>query len=264
MTCTTHDGLNYIATSKDKYIINTMYTNRRNYNDEDMHWFHDVARKFYDVDDSSGLFLDLGANIGTTGIYFTKKVAPNLKLLAFEPDAENFKLHRINLILNDLEYKATLENYGLGIEDSEQIMYRDSDNPGHNGMFSQESGGVAETIRITSLDKYFSKNNLSADDIKYIWIDTEGFEPQVLLGAKSLLRKNPAPVFMEFNPQWWQKSGYFEQMIEFLSEIYSSYVRVQEIRDIESIQVNPIEKLREFQNSTLDFGQGGDIFLIRK
>lgn len=241
-----------------------MYTSGESFAANEMNLFHELVKKFYQVDDSTGLFLDIGANIGTTNIYFAKKLTPNLKMIAFEPDAENFKLHRINLILNDLEYKTTLENFGLGIEAGEQIMYRDIINPGHNGMFSYKEGAESEIIKITSLDKYFSENNLSADDIKYIWIDTEGFEPQVLLGAKNLLRKNPAPIFMEFNPQWWQKSGYFELMIEFLSEIYLGYVRVQEIRDIENIQVNPIEKLREFQNSTSDFGQGGDIFLIKK
>jgi len=81
--------------------------------------FHDLAQKYYQVDDSNGLFLDLGANIGTTGIYFLKKLTPNLKLLAFEPDAENFKMLHANLILNDLYENSIVENFGLGIEESE-------------------------------------------------------------------------------------------------------------------------------------------------
>ena len=86
ISATTEDGLHYLATSKDDYVIKTMYLNRKNHAENEMKLFHMLAKEFYHVDDSKGLFLDLGANIGTTGIYFTKKLAPNLKLLAFEPD----------------------------------------------------------------------------------------------------------------------------------------------------------------------------------
>ena len=270
-TCTTADGLNYIATSNDTAIMGTMYRSHQTLAEGNMKIFHELAQKFYQIDDSNGLFLDLGANIGTTGIYFLKKLTPNLKLLAFEPDAENFKLLRANLILNDLYEKTIAENFGLGLEESEQTMYRDIINPGHNGMFSQKGNTEfnplkikSETIKITSLDKYFEEKNLATEDIRYIWIDTEGFEPQVLLGAQNILRKNPAPVFMEFNPKYWQKSGFYEKMMRLLTPLYSSYIWVKEAMTTKNTTQYPIEKLWEFQNSTAEFGSMGDIFLIKK
>lgn len=114
ITCTTAEGLHYIATSRDDYIMKSMYINGKNVTVDDMKLFKMLVQRFYHVDDSEGIFLELGANIGTTGIYFTKILAPNLKLLAFEPDTENFKLLRANLILNDLYENAVAENYGLG------------------------------------------------------------------------------------------------------------------------------------------------------
>jgi len=86
----------------------------------------------------------------------------------------------------------------------------------------------AENIKIISLDKYFAEKNLTAEDIKYIWIDTEGFEAQVLLGAQNILRKNPAPIFMEINPYFGQKSGFFEKMMELLTELYSNFIFMKE------------------------------------
>ena len=263
ITCTTSDGLSYIATSMDATIMGNMYIDRQNWAQEDMIIFHELANAFYQIDDNSGLFLDLGANIGTTGIYFTKKIAPNLKLLAFEPDAENFKLLRANLILNDAEKNSTIENLGLGVEESEQTMYRIDWNPGGNGMFANmfEENASSEKIKIISLDKYFSEKNLNPEDIRYIWIDTEGFEPQVLIGAQNILRKNPAPIFMEFNPHLWQKSGYYEKMMDFLLEVYGGYIFVQEGKLDGNFQEEPIEKLWEYQNETK---QLGDILLIKK
>ena len=263
-TCTTYDDMNYIATSKDSYIIGDMYLKKETYAEDDMKFFYNLVKKFYDVDDSDGYFLDLGANIGTTGIYFTKKIAPNLKLLAFEPDPENFKLLRANLILNDAEKNTLAENYGLGAEEKELTMYRDVENPGHNGMYSQSEGAASETVKVITLDKYFADRKLSAADVKYIWIDTEGFEPQVLLGAQNILRENPAPIFMEFNPQFWQSSGFYDKMLELLTELYASFVWSYESIQKGKIIVRPIEDLRKFQNSKADFGVLKDIFLIRK
>ncbi len=203
ISCTVED-LSYVATAKDNVVMRYMYTKRVNFAENDMKLFHALAKKYYGVDDSAGYFLDLGANIGTTGIYFCKKLAPNLKLLAFEPDAENFKLLRINTILNNMEDKATLVNCGLGEKFDTLTMYRNLSNPGGNGMFNHllpsERNAPTESIKIISLDSYLAENKIAAEEVKYIWIDTEGFEAQTLFGAKNLLAKNPAPVFMEFNP----------------------------------------------------------------
>lgn len=262
-TCTTAEGLNYIATSKDVTIMGSMYNSRQNWAQDDMKIFHELAQKYYQVDDSNGLFLDLGANIGTTGIYFLKKLTPNLKLLAFEPDAENFKLLRANLILNNLYENAAVENCGLGVEDSEETFYKIGFNPGGSGMFANlfVKNTPAETIKIISLDKYFEEKNLATEDIKYIWIDTEGFEPQVLIGAQNILRKNPAPIFMEFNPHIYKKSGFYEKWMSLLSELYGSYIWIQEGIRSGNFQEQPLEKLWEYQNYP---NQLGDIFLIKK
>ena len=261
MTCTTHDGMNYIATSKDIAIIQFMYVYNQTWAEVEMNFFHDLAKEFYNVDDSEGLFLDLGANIGTTGIYFTKKIAPNLRLLAFEPDAENFKLLRANLILNDAEKNTVAENYGLGVEESEYNIRKILHNPGGNGLYRGELKSGDAKVNVIPLDKYFAEKNLNPKDVKYIWIDTEGFEAQVLLGAQNILHENPAPIFMEFNPGIYQRQGCYEKWMELLTELYENYVFVQEAINTKNTNVYPIEKLWEYQNTTK---QVGDIVLIRK
>lgn len=265
MSCTTANGLHYLATSRDVVIMKKMYTSREVWAENEMKLFHLLAKIFYGIDGSEeGLFLDLGANIGTTGIYFTKMLAPNLKLLAFEPDPENFKLLRTNLILNNAEEKAVIENYGLGEENSEMTMFRDPLNPGANGLFKLNSEQETETVKIIPLDKYFAEKNLSPKDVKYIWIDTEGFEAQVLLGAKNILTENPAPIFMEFNPRMWQQSGYLYKMIELLSNFYEGYVWVRAVMETKKIEVLPMEKLLEFKDLPYSIGGLGDIFLVHE
>ena len=263
-TCTV-EGLSYVATSKDNMIMRFMYANRVNWSKQNMHKFQELSKKYYDVDDNSGYFLDLGANIGTTGIYFTKKLAPNLKLLAFEPDAENFKLLRVNLILNDMnDDKVTAVNCGLGDKFDEMILYRDLENPGHNSFTDPKDNIPTETVKIMPLDSYFAENKISARDVKYIWIDTEGFEPQVLFGAKKILTENPAPLFMEFNPMVWSKSGNLREMINLLKEVgYAHYLWIPEIEQTGEEKLYSVENLWDFSNSTNPIGSMGDIFFIK-
>lgn len=258
-TCTV-EGLSYLATSKDNYIIRPMYISRKTYAADNMKTFQELAKKYYNVDDSAGYFLDLGANIGTTGIYFTKKLAPNLKLLAFEPDPENFKLHRINLILNDMENKTSLINCGLGDKFDEMTMYRDLNNPGHNNFTEPKENVPTETVKIIPLDSYLAENKIAAPEVKYIWIDTEGFEPQVLLGAKNLLKENPAPIFMECNIKVWKQSGRSEEFLELLSKYYSHLIHVAKNNRV----LYPIEDLLKVGRPEANIGANGDIFLIRR
>ena len=261
-TCTV-EGLSYVATSKDEYVIESMYLGGKNHAADEMKTFHTLAKKYYNVDDSTGFFLDLGANIGTTGIYFTKKIAPNLKLLAFEPDAENFKLLNANLILNDMINKSIAVNYGLGEDFEEKIIYRNLINPGGNGMFPYEKNMPTEKIEIIPLDAYFDEMQIAPSEVKYIWIDTEGFEAQVLLGAKNLLRENPAPIFMEFNPMMWNKSGCFEIMIALLKSVgYSHWIYIPEFMKGKE-NLFPIDTLFDYKDSTYWIGSIGDIFLVR-
>ena len=252
------EGLNYLATSADDFVIKTTYMGH-NHTANELKLFHTLAKKYYGIDDDAGYFLELGANIGTAGIYFCKKLAPNLNWLAFEPDLENFKLLRINTILNDLEDRATLVNFGLGDKFDKVTMYRNPNNPGGNSLFQSPRNQLPETIQLIPLDAFFAENKISASTVKYIWIDTEGFEPQILLGAKNLLRENPAPIFMECNLRHWDRSGCFEDMMALLSEKYSHFIYIQG-----GDKVYPLDALRTIERPNNPNGQIGDIFLIRR
>ena len=256
----TAEGLSYVATSQDKYIIRGMYIKGVNHANKNMNTFHSLAQKYYNVDDSAGYFLDLGANIGTTGIYFCKKITPNLKLLSFEPSLKNFNLHRINLILNNLESKATLVKCGLGNKADKLTIYESLTNPGHNNFTEPNDNAPSETVDVITLDSYLAENKISASSVKYIWIDTEGFEPQVLLGAKNLIKENSAPIFMECNLAAWDRLGLFEEMMALLMEHYSHFILIKGRNET----LYPIKALQTIDRPNSLLGQIGDIFLIKK
>ena len=263
------EGFHYVGTAADNFVIRSAYVQSKSHASDELKLFHNLVKRFYGVDDSGGgIFLELGANIGTAGIYFCKKIAPDMKWLAFEPDAENFKLLRVNTILNDMEERATLVNCGLGDKFDELTMYRNLSNPGGNGIFNKwlpsERNFPTETIKVIPLDAYLAENKIAASEVKYIWIDTEGFEAQVLLGAKNLLTQNPAPIFMEFNPMPWNKTGYFDKLVALLKSVgYTHFIWILEMTQREQEKIYPIDKLFDWKNSDAWIGSLGDIFLIK-
>ena len=259
------ENLHYVGTSKDEFVIKSTYITRENHALDEMKIFHALAKKFYGVDDSDGYFLDLGANIGTTGIYFVTKLAPNLKLFAVEPDAENFKLLHVNLILNDLDTRATLVNCGLGENFDTLTMYQDLSNPAGNSVFRQSKNFPAETIQIAPLDYLLAESSIAPEEVKYIWIDTEGFEAQVLFGAKNLLAQTSVPVFMECNLLAWKNSGLLEKLIDMLKNLgYAHFIPIGKLLQTGEEKIYPIENLLVAVNYVKPpLGQSGDIFLIK-
>ena len=257
------EDLHYVGTSQDECIIPFTYMTNENFVADDIKTFHALAKKFYGVDDSDGYFLDLGANIGTTGIYFVTKLAPRLKLFAVEPDLENFKLLRVNLILNDLEPKTTLVNCGLGDDFDTLTIQKNFENPGGNGFIPSKFNTPAEELPIAPLDYLLAESEIAPEKVKYIWIDTEGFEAKVLLGAKNLLAKSRAPVFMECNLLAWKNSNALERMVDMLAELgYTKFIPM--VRSAEE-KIYPIENLLVAVNyAAPPLGQVGDIFLINE
>ena len=257
------EGCHYIASSADDAIMRSMYINQKNWSGRDMAVFRQLAAAYYGTTDGSGYFLDIGANIGTTSIYFKKNIDAGIKILAFEPDSENYRFLRINCLLNHMEEYVVLENIGLGDKEEQRALHKNVGNPGGNSILHDYDAGT-EIIRITTLDQYLERHSYCLSEIKYIWIDTEGFEPCVLHGARQLLKKCAIPIFMEFNPQLWETAGLFEMMMEFLRTYCMGVIYISEA--LESGTKAPIHAVDEIERfrakEEAETCKVDDIFLI--
>ncbi len=256
----TAEGISYIASSSDRVILDSMAMYGKNWAGEEMEAFHRLAQKYYPQDGSKGgYFIDIGANIGTTCIYFKKKIDANVDILAFEPEESNYRLLRANLLLNGLDGRAVAENYGLSQESGRKTIYVNPRNPGGNSVVF-ESGQASEEVRMVSLDGYLSEKGIAPGDIKYLWIDTEGFEPAVLKGAKNTLKDGDIPVLVEFNPFLWNESGCYDMLMDVLSGIYREFAFIEEVLAGEE-RLRPVEEIWQYRDAPRLFQQ--DIFLVK-
>ena len=257
ISVTVENGISYLGRSSDQCIMNQMFTMRENWSASDMKTFHELSSRFYSPTDEQKLFCDIGANIGTTCIYFQKCLDPSVEILAFEPMPETFQMLAINIALNGLAGSATLEKKGLSDQEAESTFHYNASNPGGSSFVNDSSSEVSVTVYTTTFDSYLKENKIRPETIKYLWVDVEGFEAAFIKGAMDTLRSITAPLVMEFTPFLLQKQGRFHELIENLTELYAGYI---ELSDPDTI-IHQIDDLTQFAEENEMFQK--DLFFLK-
>ena len=261
----TSKGLSFVGYSTDEYIIRRSYIDNTIWAYNSIQWFYNMAHKYYEIDDSKlKYFFDIGANIGTTCISFYKKFDLQSKIIAFEPVKDNFRMLRINALLNNLpDDSYCFVNKALGAKSVKgKINYSGNNTGAANVSYLEKRTASKEVDGITdfdTLDDYVASQKIDPKTIKYLWIDTEGFEPEVIKGAENTLSDANIPIFMEFTPFYYNTRVHTElsDFVELLAKYYSKYIvnGTNVLHDIRELVDTPEKK----EESIVQF----DILLIK-
>jgi FkbM family methyltransferase len=217
-----------------------------------------------------GVFIDVGANIGTS-------VIPALRShgfargIACEPEARNYRLLRLNLVANQLEDRVRALQVAV------------SDTCGERGLVIAEYGsGLHELqpqkrrppkeqvirVEVVTLDFLVERSLVEADGTGLIWIDTEGHEGQVLTGARRLLEQG-VPVVLEINPPLLKR----HRGTDLLREVADSYyTHVVDLRDVHGDPASPqglsfkqrsVERIGSIVDAYRSDGRITEVLLLR-
>lgn len=140
------------------------------------------------------IIIDVGANIGIFSL-FVNYLAPRGNIYAFEPTPKTFAILERNIVANNLLRNIHIFNKALGDECGEAMLLKGADElagtnlinksaylKGRENLFSS-----SELISITTLDKFV--NDLRLGSVDFIKIDTEGYEKQIIKGAREVIKK---------------------------------------------------------------------------
>jgi FkbM family methyltransferase len=245
----TLDGVSYINSSSDTIIMKYMYLEKKNYAKDTMDVFISLAQKKYEFSEEQDIFCDIGANIGTTSIYFKKKIDPLIKILAFEPARMNYKLLRANMLLNDIgESECTIVKSALSDEKGISEFAYDSTNPGGSSLIAENViNSMTEEVEVIPFDDYIEENSVDIKRIKYIWIDVEGFEPAFFQGARRTLDMIDVPTITEFTPALYKKTGQFTKFVSLLNTLYKTFIIVQD-KNLTEQDIRELEKYADYED----------------
>jgi FkbM family methyltransferase len=128
------------------------------------------------------LFVDIGANIGSYSVLAGS--CEGVNVVAFEPVSSTFSWLQKNIQVNKLDKKVYAKNIGLA--DQEGTIYFSSNLDTLNHVVSKhEKNSSSIEVDVLTLDDVMKEKSPTI-----IKIDTEGYESQILNGAKKTINNS--------------------------------------------------------------------------
>jgi FkbM family methyltransferase len=284
------DSGSYVVATTDQHIGKSLYAKRGRPEFRVLGVSVAAARILLGEDCiSNRVFIDVGANIGTTTI-------PALVTHGFEsavciePEEENFRVLRANLALNGLVERSSAVRAGVSnrtgrsdlvvvegaggkpwiavdAETAEQA--RES----HERLAAEEADrerppmSVVE-VELVTLDHLASEGTIDLDRLGMLWVDAEGHEGHVIEGATELVARG-IPMVFEFHPEGLDERGDRDKIHELAEEHYTHFVDVRR-QETDPAQprfmLRPVSDLGRFAERFLDPESPGyftDLLMVR-
>jgi FkbM family methyltransferase len=149
--------------------------------------------------------LDVGANVGISAMMMARWCGSEGHIYAFEPSPIAKKLLAEHLRLNGLAERVTI--CGSALSDTEgTATFFASGISGKSALSDANISQGVETVKVpvTTIDAYCQAKKIRPSLIK---IDVEGFEFNVLNGARNTLKENRPSILVELHPMFWFALG---------------------------------------------------------
>ncbi|MDB2418972.1 FkbM family methyltransferase [Amylibacter sp.] len=184
----------YISVDIDSYIDQQIIFNKSYIENINFHLIKNVQ--------SNSLYLDIGANVGTTTIPVAL-LHPNVMVHSFEPNpAINIKLKQ-HINMNAVN-NVTVFDFGLSNKSSTSKFYFSSVKKGNHGTSSLRrnsdiSSPAEMDIQLHTVDEHYQDSSIPISLIK---IDVQGFEMEVLEGAQHTIKRFKPVILFEQEDQY--------------------------------------------------------------
>lgn len=134
--------------------------------------------------------IDIGTEIGSHSIPMSRV---SKTVVSFEPHPENFKTLQLSIAENNIKNIIPV-NKALGSKPG-KLSFISNEHPSLN----PSTAGEGE-IDIVCLDDTLKELGLPLDNVGFIKIDVEGFEEDVLIGAKETIDLSHPSIYLETHP----------------------------------------------------------------
>ncbi len=137
--------------------------------------------------------LDVGANVGVIALQASRLVGESGTVHAFEPQPNLASLLRQSAALNGLS-NLRVHEMALGAEQGTLSLWVPDGNAGAASLVRRGSSGRSISVPVRTVDEVMEE--LAAKHVRLIKMDVEGFEGDVLAGARGVLAAHPADVIV--------------------------------------------------------------------
>ena len=165
-------------------------------------WLHEYHRYLQDLGEKP-VIVDVGAHIGDFSLFMAHKI-PGARILAFEPEPENFALLEENIKANGFEAQITPLKQAISDKSGQKIrLFQHPDNLGMHTQFPQDRldsfGGTFTEVDTVSLEDVFEQNSIDSCDL--LKMDCEGGEYPILLNAPTHVLERIQRISLEYHKE---------------------------------------------------------------
>jgi FkbM family methyltransferase len=180
--------------------------------------------------------LDVGAHIGFFAIQMAAMVGPGGRIYAFEPFDANAELLERSIDENRFGEHVVFERAAVGATSGSATLTFPVETLNSGGAYllragtAPLTGNLQKRVEVVALDEFRLPH-----PVRFIKMDVEGAEPQVLKGAERLLKEDRPVILSELHPTQLQRaSGVTAD--EFLAQLPGFGYRAQDLSG------NPIDR----------------------
>lgn len=176
-----------------------------------------------------GTFVDVGANIGTTTIPAVLSHGFE-SAVAIEPEPENVRVLRLNVLANDLEGRVKVLPVAVSNQVGQSELVVNRERGGKHWIATDRSKlkrksrakSTILTVETVTLDHLVETEVIDAGAIGLLWMDAEAHEGHILEGASSLLARG-IPLVFEWNPVMLDRMGDRGKLERSIAENYTHF-----------------------------------------
>jgi FkbM family methyltransferase len=176
---------------------------------------------------SDGVFVDVGANIGTHTVYALRG-GRFARAIAFEPEPGNARLLSMNLDVNGVAQRAAVMAKAAGAAPGRAVLHLHPRNKGAHAIgFAPAVDGVDRLeVPVVRVDDQLRELGVAAGDVGLVWMDVEGYEPQAMDGLGEILER-AVPIAFEFSPHRYDAATK-RQLVQRLAAHYAHMHRLSD------------------------------------
>jgi FkbM family methyltransferase len=208
------------------------------------------------------VFIDVGANIGYLSLIASFIVGEDGLVVAFEPDPRARRSFSDSIALNEIRNIVLLEYVCSDREG--KVSFKLASHLGWSTAVEKTPSldivGQIEVSQCT-LDNVIATDIFKGKKIRLIKIDTEGYEPYILEGAKAIIDGNETAFIIEINhPALTNNNHSIKDILRlFMDKNYHVYWIDEKRNFINSLRKIKLEKVINCNNY---HGRNGDVFVV--
>lgn len=164
--------------------------------------------------DRRNTIVEIGANIGTQTVYFS--LVPGIgRIVAIEPDPVNLRFLEKNVSDNGLTEQVVIVPAAVAQAEGEMNLYRIKSNSGSSSLLALEQATEHVRVKTRRLDAILADLAIDAADVSLIWMDVEGYEPELCVEMQAMIAAN-VPLHIEFSPSLYgaEKTANFVSLLQ--------------------------------------------------